>query len=137
MTNIEIWKTEMERMVLQFIKKHVGKDTLNDVNELKDILLHACNEGWEKYIKERYYIIRFDSPMGYRSEKMLQDVALDCRWFGDLGNRGMTIVYLPKDKWEINSPEQFRDFINTMVKMGNGWEKLEALLDKDSGIALE
>lgn len=96
-------KRDYEKLVDQLMHSMVvtGIEDLNEnplsIQEYLERMAHAVAD---RYIREHYDWLVFDSPMGRQSESYIQlKLGLIAKWEGSIGARGTTVIYLPKDMY--------------------------------------
>lgn len=93
-------------------------------DEIRSMVSQALDDALNNLIKEKYVIVKFDSPEGRFSETKLKEEGYTAKWYGPIGHRGETYIYLPR-------PVQ----INTIPALEHKLHELE-LLDGGSHITV-
>ena len=65
-------------------------------DDIRNMVTHALDGALHDLIKTKYTIFKFDSPEGYYSETKLKQEGYLVKWYGPIGHRGETYVYLPR-----------------------------------------
>lgn len=124
---------DYEKLVTQLMESMVitgVKDLEESPLNIQEFLIRTAKVVSDRYIHEQYDWLVFDSPMGRQSESYLQlKLGLIAKWEGQIGHRGATTVYLPKDKYSC--AEEVRAALDMLYTL-NKEEKQENLFDKYS-----
>ena len=83
--------------------------------EVQGIFYDEIRKALDKVESERYLRIAFDSPQGSSSRSILRRHGYMAEWFGHVGCRGETRVYLPKTK----SFEDFKQILEALELLDN------------------
>jgi len=129
-------KNEFKQLVICLMKSML-KTAINDLgmNPLDAqtyLQMGLCNVV-NQQLCSNYNRLVFDSPLGIRSKDHLDRLHLMSEWEGSNGTRGLTTVYLPKDKYESLNSVEIKGAIEMMQKL---IKDDQALFDEHSKLNL-
>ena len=129
-------KKEFKQLTIGLMKSML-KTAMNDLDmnplEAQTYLQMALCNVVNQHLCSNYSRLVFDSPLGNRSKDHLDRLKLMSEWEGSNGTRGMTTVYLPKDKYKSLNSVEIKGAIEMMQKL---IKDDQALFDEYSKINL-
>lgn len=83
--------------------------------EIRSMMKNAVDCAVNDLVKNEFILVIFDSPEGHSSERILENAGYKAKWIGNIGCRGETSVYLPKD----TNLQEFKDKLKKLELIDN------------------